>query len=102
MRIYIAGPMSGLPDNNYPAFQEAAKRLRVAGYEVLSPAELDVPKDSSWEGWMRASLAMMLKCDEVALLPEWHKSVGARLEQNLAAQLRMKCTTLEELLTKGK
>ena len=27
-RIYIAGPMSGLPDLNYPAFNAMAERLR--------------------------------------------------------------------------
>jgi Domain of unknown function (DUF4406) len=99
MKIYITGPMTGLPDNNYPAFHEAAKKLRAAGYEVCSPAELETPDDISWEGWMRASISLMLQCTTLALLPDWHKSVGARLEQNLAAQLRMKCTPLEDFFT---
>ena len=33
-RIYIAGPMTGLPDFNYPAFNAAAARMRALGFEV--------------------------------------------------------------------
>ena len=40
MRIYVSGPMTGRPDNNYPAFDAAAKRLRDAGHFVINPAEL--------------------------------------------------------------
>lgn len=37
--LYIAGPMSGLPDHNYPAFHDAASVLTKAGYSILNPAE---------------------------------------------------------------
>lgn len=42
-RIYIAGPMTGLPDNNYPAFHEAAARLRKRCWHVENPAENPAP-----------------------------------------------------------
>lgn len=42
MRLYISGPMTDMPNHNYLAFNEAAKQLREAGYEVLNPAELDL------------------------------------------------------------
>lgn len=44
-RLYIAGPMSGLPQFNFPAFYAAAEALRAQGYDVVSPAELDDAED---------------------------------------------------------
>jgi hypothetical protein len=35
MILYIAGPMTGLPDYNYPAFEQARASLEAAGYRVL-------------------------------------------------------------------
>ena len=40
MRLYLSGPMTGVPDNNRPAFDAAAKRLREQGHFVINPAEL--------------------------------------------------------------
>ena len=38
MIVYIAGPMTGLPDLNYPAFNAAEEALTAAGHAVLNPA----------------------------------------------------------------
>lgn len=38
-RIYLAGPMTGLPEHNFPAFHAEAARLRGLGYQVENPAE---------------------------------------------------------------
>lgn len=86
-RIYIAGPMTGLPDFNYPAFNTAAERLRALGFEVENPAENPEPHCGSWLGYMRMAIRQLSQCDGVALLPGWNDSRGARIEHQLANQL---------------
>ena len=39
--VYLSGPMTGLPDLNFPAFHAAADKLRSQGVQVVNPAEPD-------------------------------------------------------------
>lgn len=84
-RVYICGPMSGLPEYNYPAFNAEAARLRAIGYHVENPAEN--PKQDTWQDYMRQAVRQMMTCDAVALLPGWHDSRGALIENGLAVSL---------------
>ena len=89
-RIYIAGPMSGWPDNNYPAFNAKAEELRAEGWAVENPAENPVPECGTWLGYMRMALRQLALCDAIYLLP-WHEtSRGASIERNLALALGLK------------
>lgn len=47
MRVYLSGPMSGIADNNFPAFHEHAAQLRAQGFYVVSPAEIQ--EAGTWE-----------------------------------------------------
>lgn len=96
-KVYLAGPMSGLPDNNYPAFNAEAARLRALGYLVENPAENTRPECGSWQGWMRLSIRQMLTCDIVALLPGWRNSRGAVIEYNLAQKLCIECRIISSV-----
>lgn len=89
--IYLAGPMSGLPDFNYPAFHAAAAKLRADGHTVLNPAENPEPSPRgdtvTWADWMRLALAQLIQADTVVLLPGWWVSRGAVVEYKLARDL---------------
>jgi hypothetical protein len=100
--VYIAGPMTGLPEFNFPAFAAAAKELRAQGCNVVSPHELSIQADPSlshgadaklpYEFYLRNSLKALLGCDEVVLLPGWERSKGACLEREIAQALKMTVT----------
>ncbi|PPC91871.1 MAG: hypothetical protein CTY34_02015 [Methylobacter sp.] len=98
IRVYLAGPMSGLPDYNYPAFNAAAEALRARNWHVENPAENPQPPCGSWNGWMRMAIRQMLTCERVVLLPGWELSRGAKLEKQIANEVGMTVLTLEELL----
>ena len=40
-KVYVAGPMRGIPEFNFPAFFAAADKLRGDGFAVFNPAERD-------------------------------------------------------------
>lgn len=97
LRIYIAGPMTGYPNWNFPAFDAAAKQIREAGFEAASPAELFDHTDRPWLFYMRAALTQMLTCDAVFALRGWRASRGAAIEIELARQLGL--AVLEQEVT---
>lgn len=90
---YLAGPMRGIPEYNFPAFFKAAAELRMHGLDVWSPAEHDVNQDGfdpakdtaqPMKHYMRRDLPAVLDADIVCVLPGWENSQGARLEVHVA------------------
>lgn len=86
-RLYIAGPMTGLPELNFPAFHAEAARLRALGFDVENPAENVAPACGSWLGFMRLAIVQLARCDGVVMLPGWNASRGANVEHDLALGL---------------
>jgi hypothetical protein len=96
---YIAGPMSGLPKDNRPAFAEAAAKLRGLGYDVISPAELNPLPAGTYEECMRRDIrALMTYCQGVVLLPGWAESRGASSERFIAELVGMELVDLDVML----
>lgn len=100
MRLYIAGPMTGLTDHNYPAFFEAEKRLISMDYLPINPAWIhgDTLEEAlanseqdpkSWEYYMRHGLMALVQADGLCLLDGWQASRGARAEVAVALTLNM-------------
>lgn len=101
-RIYISGPMTGLPDFNYPAFHAAAHLLRVRGHEAINPAELCAETGKDWHYYMRLDLKALCDCDALALLPGWQNSKGAHLELHIAHRLGLEIGTVAEFAAQPK
>lgn len=108
-KVYVAGPMRGIPLFNFPAFNAAAEALRKIGCHVFNPAERDnethgtdisagnltgnaaqATKDLGFN--LRDALGDDLaficrEADAVALLPGWQNSKGAKAERAAADAL---------------
>lgn len=97
-RVYISGPMSGIADHNFPAFNAAAARLRAAGLEVVNPAEINVDTALGWHECLRKDMSALAECTTLALLPGWQNSNGAHLELHVAHRLGMRIVLIDELV----
>lgn len=90
-KIYISGPMTGLPDYNEPAFFEAEKSLIDRGFTVINPARKEGREDCvTWSDYMRAALRDLAEAGGVAILPGWGGSRGSEIEVFLAHDLGMR------------
>lgn len=105
-KVYVAGPMTGIPQFNFPMFDDAATFLRGQGFEVVSPAELDDEQARAaamaspdgdpvgYYGTVKETWGDLLARDvkliaddgiqAVFVLPGWNRSKGARLETFVA------------------
>lgn len=76
--IYLSGPMTGLPEHNFPLFNAEAARLRAKGYTVINPAEnFGGDTTLSHAEYMQVDIPLVAGADMIALLPGWEDSVGA-------------------------
>ena len=108
IEYYLAGPMTGRPQFNYPLFDGVANILRSGGVKVTSPAEMDnedtraaamASPDGSiddyeadgkgtWGDFLSRDVKLIADTlGGIILLPEWEQSNGARLELFVALNL---------------
>lgn len=85
MKVYIAGPMTGLPHFNRPAFKEEAINLSFEKHVPLNPASL--PDGLSEQDYMAIGMTMLQRAEAIYLLTGWQFSAGARAEHALALKL---------------
>lgn len=106
--IYIAGPMTGLPEFNFPAFFKAERKLRRAGWLVWNPAAKDseaaIDKTAKKTGDDKLAIKKgfdireafmwdaekVIYADGIYMLEGWEKSPGARAEHAIATFIQMK------------
>jgi hypothetical protein len=102
-RIFLAGPMTGREDYNYPAFFDAAKQLREMGFEVINPAEnFGGNQNLPYGVYLRETICQVTTCDGLALLPGWTQSNGAKIEVRIAQCLEMPIQAVENILGQTK
>ena len=108
MKIYIAGPMRGTKWFNFPDFDWAKECLMRAGWEVISPADLDreigfdvnsLPPDTDWsdvtklgfdlQAAVQRDVAAICQCDAIFMLHGWSESRGAKAEKAIAEWLSL-------------
>ena len=97
MKYYLAGPMTGIPQFNFPAFDSAARHLRLLGYQIVTPSELDSPAERAaalaskdgiesdtemtWGDFLARDVKLLAdECDAIIMLQGWRNSRGACLE----------------------
>lgn len=92
MKVYIAGPMTGYPEHNFPAFDAARNKIISEGNVPVSPADIsraNVFPGANADGtitaeaycfFVKLDFIALLECDEVLILEGWAKSRGAKLE----------------------
>lgn len=101
--VYLSGPMSGLPELNYPTFHAAAHALRRIGYTVVNPAEFEtdttgLDEAQAWRAYMQVDIKALVECDGIVMLPAWPESRGATLERSIAQGLGMRVMTLTDAI----
>jgi hypothetical protein len=118
MRIYLSGPMLGIPEFNFPVFYAMAAKLRQHGHTVFNPAEranqrhgvnisegnatgdevqLVAEHGLNLREALHTDLAWIcLEADAIAMLPGWENSLGACAEIATARALRLGVIILGE------
>lgn len=101
MKLYLAGPMRGIPEYNFPAFDLYAGRLRREGHIVFSPADGDrwLLLSTGREPDARECFALdtqwlCREADGIVLMPGWENSLGAKAEKALAEAIGLPVTEL--------
>lgn len=92
--MYLSGPMTGIPEFNYPEFARVSRILRYLGYKVESPHENPAPPseqglvgDDLWEYYMKLCKKQVERSEAIVLMQGWPESKGARLELEWALDL---------------
>jgi hypothetical protein len=97
-KIYISGPMTGLPRLNFPLFNRVAVRLRNLRWEVVNPVEINPDESADWLDCIAADLLAMRGCTAICLLPGWTDSYGAKIERMAADRMGLMVFHLADLV----
>lgn len=108
MRVYLSGPVTGLPHGEaHAAFEEAAGALAAAGHSVWSPVD-NVPAGTGHERAMAICLHALTSWrlwetpfDALVLMHGWERSEGCRAELAVARACGIRAMGIDEALRDG-
>lgn len=116
MRLYISGPMRGVENFNYPAFDAAQRHLENQGHTCFNPAQQDRLRGFNFMGMagdedltaygfdIKAALLEDLTwiaqtAEAVVMLPGWRYSKGAMAEVYLAKAIFLPTVELKYVVS---
>lgn len=110
-RVYISGPISGMPNGNRPAFRKAQNTINILpGCIAVNPHDLapiaewekgfwQMSEREQYAAYMRVCASNLALCDAIVTLPGWRKSPGAGAEYAIATALRIRIyASMQDLL----
>lgn len=104
--LYIAGPMSGYPEFNFPAFFDAQLELERAGFIVFNPASKEQERELDQQAYavgdhVKAAeegfnfrecylwdVSKVIEADGIYMLKGWQYSPGAVGEHAVAVAMK--------------
>lgn len=103
MRVYIAGPITGI--NDYMERFSVAEK-QISEYDrvsVINPAKVSscLPKDFTWAEYMDVTLELLKHCHCIYMLKGWEKSTGAKIEHEIAIKRKMPVIYEDKMTSDG-
>lgn len=96
--VYLAGPMTGIPDHNAPEFDRCKAQLINLGFRVVSPMDISrgsgqelrsdghcTPKEYAL--FMKLDIAELMQCQAIVFMSGYRNSRGCKLEFALGKTL---------------
>jgi len=105
-KIYVAGPMSGYPEFNFPAFFTAQHTLERQGWTVFNPANKEAEKELDQDAYAAGDakkaaaagfdfrecytwdVTKVIEADAIYMLQGWEHSPGACGEHAVAVAMK--------------
>lgn len=97
-KVYISGPIKGHEDTYRASFARETQKLRVEGLDVISPVEAGdrlgdiLGRTPTYDEYMKYDISELLLCEQIHMLRDWERSVGARCEFHVAVLCGMSVT----------
>lgn len=95
--VYIAGPMTGKPLLNFPAFYSFAGLIEnLFGSKVFNPARH--PMGLTFDEYIQLDIQDLQKCNKAIFLNGWRKSKGALIEREFCRKHHIRMYSQRDLV----